>query len=255
MAVTPHETREPGVRLHPAANSCRPVRPLPAVQSGLVTRLVLPGRFRAALFDMDGLLIDSEPLWVAAEAELLALHGEQITEADRHATHGRALADSVRAYAVRLGGLDEALLEAELLELMRRQYLSGAPLHAGAERLVRSLVGRMRVGVASSTTTPLVEIALEGVGLLDAFEIVASGADLGAGKPDPTVFLEGCRRLGTDPAHAIAFEDSPIGVRAAHAAGLFVVGVPDREGVGPALLEAGADMLIDSLEDVIVEGA
>ena len=216
---------------------------------------MLPGRFRAALFDMDGLLLDSEPLWVASESDLLARHGARLTEADREATHGRALADSVAVYAERLGGLDRAALEVELLELMRARYLAGAPLRPGAEQLVRSLVGRVRLGVASSTTTPQVRLALEGVGLLDAFEVIASGSDLGAAKPHPAAFLEGCRLLDTDPAHAIAFEDSPVGVRAAHAAGLFVVGVPDRDGVAPGLIAAGADLLIDSLADVVVEPA
>ena len=136
---------------------------------------------------------------------------------------------------------------------MRARYLIGAPLRPGAGRLVRSLVGRLRLGVASSTTTPLVQLALEGVGLLDAFEVIASGSDLGAAKPHPAAFLEGCRLLDTDPAHAIAFEDSPVGVQAAHAAGLFVVGVPDRDGVAPGLLAAGADLLIDTLEDVVVQ--
>ena len=220
-----------------------------------MTALVLPRRFRAVLFDMDGLLLDSEPLWAEAEAELLERHGDRLTEADREASHGRALPDSARAYSKRLGGMDAALIEAELLDLMRAKYLAGAPLHRGAAELVRALVGRVRLGVATSTTTPLVELALRGAGLLDAFEIVASGSDLGAGKPDPTVFIEGCRLLSTDPEHAVAFEDSPVGVQAARAAGMFVVGVPDRPGVGPALISAGADLLIDSLEDVVVEGA
>jgi len=214
---------------------------------------VLPGRFGAALFDMDGLLLDSEPLWAEAEAELLERHGARLTAEDRTATHGRAMADSARVYAARLPGTTAAALEAELLELMRKRYLAGAPLHRGAADLVRSLVGKVRLGVATSTTRPLVEVALQSVGLLDAFEIVSSGADLGRGKPDPTVFLEGCRLLGTDPAHAVAFEDSPVGVQAAHAAGMFVVGVPDRDGVAERLLASGADLLIDSLADVVVE--
>ena len=218
-----------------------------------MTSLVLPGRFRAALFDMDGLLLDSEPLWVAAETELLARHGERFTEADREATHGRALAESVAAYADRLGGVDGAALEVELLELMRVRYAAGAPLRPGARSLVRGLVGRVRLGVASSTTTPLVRLALEGVGLLDAFEIIASGSDLGRAKPHPAAFLEGCRLLGVDPADVVAFEDSPVGVRAAHAAGLFVVAVPDRDGVAPGLVAAGADLVLGSLEDVGLE--
>ncbi len=225
------------------------------VQSTLVSSLVLPGRFHAVLFDMDGLLLDSEPLWLSAEAELLERHGDRLTDEDREATHGRALADSVRVYARRLPHVTTDQLFAELMDLMRARYAAGAPLHEGAAELVRGLVGRVRLGVATSTTTPLVELALEGVGLLDAFEIVSSGADLGAGKPDPTVFLEGCRLLGADPAHAIAFEDSPVGVMAAHAAGMFVVGVPDRDGVGERLIAAGADLLLDSLADVVVAGA
>jgi HAD superfamily hydrolase (TIGR01509 family) len=218
-----------------------------------VTALQLPGRFHAVLFDMDGLLLDSEPLWVSAETELLERHGERFTEADREATHGRALAESVAAYAERLGGIDATALEVELLGLMRARYAVGAPLRPGARSLVRGLVGRVRLGVASSTTTPLVRLALEGAGLLDAFEIIASGADLGRAKPHPAAFLEGCRLLGVEPADAIAFEDSPVGVRAAHAAGLFVVAVPDREGVAEGLVAAGADLVLGSLEDVGLE--
>jgi HAD superfamily hydrolase (TIGR01509 family) len=219
-----------------------------------VTALLLPGGFRAALFDMDGLLLDSEPLWADAEAELLLRHGDRLTPADREATHGRAMAESARVYAQRLPGTTSEQLEVELLELMRERYRVGAPLHPGAAELVRALFGKVRLGVASSTTTPLVELALQGAGLLDAFEVIASGADLGAGKPDPAVFLEGCRLLGTDPAHAVAFEDSAVGVQSAATAGLFVVGVPDRPGVAERLLAAGADLLLDSLADVVVEG-
>jgi HAD superfamily hydrolase (TIGR01509 family) len=217
--------------------------------------LVLPGPFRAAIFDMDGLLLDTEPLWAQAEAELLERHGDRLTEADRVATHGRGMTESVAIYAERLGGLDPVVLETELMALMRAHYESGPALQPGAAALVRRLEGRMRLGVASSTTAPLVHLALERAGLLDAFEVVTSGADLGRSKPFPDAYLEACRALGVSPAEAIAFEDSPVGVRAAVAAGMVVVAVPDRPGVGPSLRAGGAHHVVASLADVVVTPA
>lgn len=219
----------------------------------LVPALVLPGQFRGVLFDMDGLLIDSEPLWADAEATLLANHGAAFEDEDREATHGRALTESVAVYAKRLGE-DPAALEAELLELIRERYEAGAVLQPGAWDLVRALQGRVPIGIASSTTAQLIHLVLKGVGLQDAFGTISSGADLGLPKPHPAAFLEGCRGLGTAPHETVAFEDSPVGVRAARAAGMFVVGVPEREGLGAVLTAAGADLIIGSLADVVVAG-
>lgn len=230
-----------------------------AIQSPAVTAtthpVVLPGAFRAVVFDMDGLLLDTEHLWVQSEAELLERHGERFTAVDHEATHGRSMAESVVIYAERLGGVDPALLEAELLDLMRAHYDTGPALQPGAETLVRSLVGRVRLGVASSTTAPLVRLGLERAGLLDAFETITSGADLGRAKPFPDAYLEACRILDVLPSEAIAFEDSPVGVRAAVAAGMVVVAVPDRPGVESVLWAAGAHHVVASLADVVVSPA
>jgi len=215
--------------------------------------LVLPGRFAAVVFDMDGLLLDSEPLWVAAEADLLVAHGQAHTPADAAATHGRSIEDSVRVYAERIGGVTYEALEAEFLELMGARYRAGAPLRPGASALVRALHGRIPCAVASSTAGRLVRMALEGAGLLDCFDAIASGHDLGRAKPAPDAYLEACRLLGVAPADAVAFEDSPTGIRSARDAGLFVVGVPEREGVD--LAAAGADMVLGSLEQVVVAPA
>jgi len=92
-----------------------------------MTGLRLPGRFQAAVFDMDGLLIDSEPLWAMAEADLLAAHGGTMAEADRLATVGRSITASVVVYADRLGIPDAAAeLRAELIERVRALYADGA---------------------------------------------------------------------------------------------------------------------------------
>lgn len=241
----------------------RPGFRVPLVQSTLVStsdpaganapaRLVLPGRYLAAVFDMDGLLLDTENCWIRSEAELLERHGDTFTEDDHVATHGRAMQVSCRIYAERLG-LDPAVLEAELLALMRRHYEEGPAVRPGAAHLVHGLRGRLRLGVASSTTYDLVHLALDGAGLLEPFATIASGSDLGHPKPKPHAYLEACRALGVAPADAIAFEDSPVGVAAAYAAGLTVVAVPDRPGVEAALWAAGAHHLVSSLADVVIE--
>ena len=134
---------------------------------------------------------------------------------------------------------------------MLAHYVAGAPLHAGARELVDALAGRVGLAVASNTAADLVRQALDAVGL-SAFGVVVSGQDLGQPKPAPDVYLAACRALAVAPADAIAFEDSPMGVQSALAAGLFVVGVPERPDVD--LAAAGAHVVLESLVEVIVEG-
>jgi HAD superfamily hydrolase (TIGR01509 family) len=208
--------------------------------------LSLPGHFRAAIFDLDGVILDSEPLWAQAEVDLFASHGVQFTPADAAVTHGLSIEDSVTVYASRLPGVDPDSLRVELLATMRDRY-PDAPVRPGARALVRWLGGQMPIAVASNTDGDLVRIALAGAGLLDAFSAIVSAADVGSSKPNPDVYFAACRSLGVEPYDAVAFEDSPVGVRAAKAAGMTCIGVPDRDGV--ALVAAGADVVVDSLED------
>lgn len=211
--------------------------------------LVLPGSFRAAVFDMDGLLIDTEPLWRAAESDLLERHGNRFTEDDAETTHGRSIEDTVTAYAARLGGIDVDTVRSELMAAMRVHYAAGPPLRPGAVALVRTLGRRMPLGVASNTDGDLVRLSLERVGILDAFSAIVSGADVRRAKPYPDVYLAAREALGVEPRLALAFEDSPAGVRSAKAAGMTCVGVPERDGVD--LVAAGSDLVVGSLDDPV----
>ena len=214
-----------------------------------MTTLVLPGRYRAAVFDMDGLLLDTEPMWHDAERELLERHGHVYSDADREAAHGRSVVDSAAVYAARLR-IPAADIEREVLDIMLAHYEAGPPLRPGVGALVLGLHGRMALAVASNTAASLVRRALAASGL-GVLAVVTSGVDLGRPKPLPDVYLEACRVLGVAPGDAVAFEDSPGGVRSARAAGLVVIGVPDRDDVD--LAAAGADQSLGSLVEVLLE--
>jgi len=211
-------------------------------------RLVLPGRFRAAVFDMDGILLDSEPLWVIVFSEVAARHGGSYGESDRAGTLGQPLSGTVRYLAGKLG-TSPTVIAAEIGDAMFEQYLDGPPLVAGAGELVAALAGRLPMAVATNTIGDVATRALAASGL-GGFGAVVSGADLGSPKPHPAVYLEACRRLGVDPAETVAFEDSAVGIQSASNAGLTVVAVA-QEGVD--LAGAGAHILLGSLRDVAVE--
>lgn len=226
-------------------------RGVPPTIVGRGTPLRLPGQFAAAIFDMDGLLVDSEPLWVSAEAELLRNHGERFTPLDESTTHGRSIDDTIAAYAARLPDVTPMALRAELMALVRSRFRSRPSCCHGARELIRALQGRLPLAVASNTDADLVRDVLADVGLLDAFAAVTSAADAGRGKPHPDVYLVACRRLGVAPGEAIAFEDSPTGIRAAKAAGLTCVGVPASHTQAGDLVAAGADIVVPSLADIL----
>ena len=211
-------------------------------------RVVLPGRHRAVVFDMDGILLDSEPLWIVVFSEVARRHGGTYGAKDRAGTLGQPLSGTARYLAGRLG-VTAADVEAEIGAEMLARYLAGPPLVAGAGELVAALRGRVPMAVATNTVGDVAKRALAASGLA-GFGAVVSGADLGRPKPDPAVYAEACRHLGVHPSDAVAFEDSSVGIRSALDAGMTVVGVPQED---VDLSGAGAHALIDTLRDVIVE--
>jgi len=210
----------------------------------------VPGRYRAAVFDVDGLLVDSERIWASAETALLERHGHHFSDVDRLATRGRSVDATIAEYAARLGlgAAGEPALRAELMSLVRGRYARQVVARPGAVALLARLDGVLPLAVASSSDREIVELALDRTGLRGRFPVVVTAEDVAQPKPAPDAYLVACERLAVDPRDAVAFEDSPTGVAAAIAAGLTCVGVPDDPDIP---LEA-ASVVISSLADVVV---
>ncbi len=206
---------------------------------------------RATLFDMDGLLIDSEVLWHRAEVEIFGRLGVAISEAEDRSTKGMFVAEVVTYWYDRYpwtAPSREAIV-LELLDRVGELVESDGRLLDGAVRAVDLASERGPIAIASSTPMPLIERCLRHFGLLDRFASRYSAEFEPYGKPHPGVFLTAAAGLEVVPEDCLVFEDSAAGVLAAKAARMSVVAVPvpaDRRLPAFSL----ADLVLDSLTDL-----
>ena len=208
------------------------------------------------VFDLDGVLVDSEHLWEEGWARFSADHGYDWTEADTGACQGMSVPEWGRYIAERTGQEPDTATE-DVVGVIVEAYRAGeVSLLPGARELVEAVAGRVPVALASSAARPIIEVVMDSMGLREFFGATVSSAEVQRGKPNPDVYAEAVRRLGVDPARSYGVEDSSNGVRAAAAAGLTVIAVPtdrypldddargralrvetDRTGVREALVE------------------
>ena len=143
---------------------------------------------------------------------------------------------------------------AEVVRRMEARYAEHLPLVEGAVDAVKRLAGTFRLGLASSSNRPLIELVLQRAGIADLFEATVSSEEVEQGKPAPNVFREAARRLGVAaPEHCAAIEDSGNGIRAARAAGMRVIAIPNRRYPPPADALALADVVLPSLAELTPE--
>lgn len=177
-------------------------------------------RFGAVIFDMDGVLVDGEPLHFAAVNQLLGEEGRSIS------------LERYKPYMGTKTGWSEIISDFKLTqprehysaryrELILESYRKHSEPLPGAVELVRGLQARrMPLGIASSSIRPWVEACLDRIGLLDAFDEIVTGSEVERGKPAPDIYLLTAERLGVEPRSCLVFEDAPAGIESAKNAGM-----------------------------------
>lgn len=193
-----------------------------------MSHVALPFTPVAVIFDMDGLMLDSERAIIACLAEAARERGHDLPDLLWLSMVGHS-------EAVCRHLLDEAVGEAEREQILRRSHVlydavvaAGMPHRPGIIEMLDFLQARdIPRAVATSTRRPLALKKLEAAGLLPRFDAICTSSDVAHPKPAPDVYLLAARSLGVDPAQCLVLEDSPTGVRAALAAGMYPIQIPD----------------------------
>lgn len=201
----------------------------------------------AVVFDMDGVLIDSEQVWDEVREALARETGARYDADAQRAMMGMS-APEWSAFMEQLGvpGPPGAI-DAEVVRRMQARYRERLPLVDGAAEAVRRLHDAgLTLAVASSSNRVLIDGVLEASGLAPLFAAWVSSEEVARGKPSPDVYLEACRRVGVAPERAVAVEDSHSGIRSARAAGLTVLAIPNAHyPPGPEALALAQHVLPD----------
>jgi HAD superfamily hydrolase (TIGR01509 family) len=182
----------------------------------------------AVIFDLDGVLIDSERTWDEVRRAVVATHGGHWNEQATRAMQGMSTPEWARYLVGELGAAltPERIAEVVIEEMVRR-YEDGPPVLPGAEDTVRAVAAHRPVAIASSSPPVLIRAFLDATALTGVVRVAVSSEEVAAGKPAPDVYREAARRLGVAPETCTAVEDTTNGLRAALAAGMTVFAIPN----------------------------
>jgi HAD superfamily hydrolase (TIGR01509 family) len=205
----------------------------------------------AVVFDLDGVIVDSEHVWDEVREQLARERGGRWHDGAQADMMGMSSTEWA-AYMHDVIGLPEppGEINAEVVDRLLARYREQLPLIDGAVDAVQRLAGRFKLGVASSSNRPIIDAVLEAAGIAELFDATVSSEEVARGKPAPDVYLEAARRLGVEPSHAAAVEDSSNGLRSAHAAGLRVLALPNARYPPAADALAVADAVLGSIADL-----
>jgi HAD superfamily hydrolase (TIGR01509 family) len=205
----------------------------------------------AAVFDLDGVLIDSEHVWDEVRQQLAEERGGRWNENASRDMMGMSSREWSR-YMHDVVGLEEepGEISAEVVRRLEDRYRRVIPLIAGAEQAVERLAARWPLALASSSNRELIDLVLESSGLGRYFEASVSSEEVPRGKPAPDVFLEAASRLGVEPTRCAAIEDSENGILAAKAAGMWTVAIPNPRYPPHEDALAAADTVLATIGDL-----
>jgi HAD superfamily hydrolase (TIGR01509 family) len=208
----------------------------------------------AVVFDLDGVLVDSEPVWEQVRRQVVAAHGGRWAPDAQQRLMGMSTGEWARYLSHDLGtGLTPGEVAAQVIGQMGASYREQVPFLPGAVAAVRRLAARWPLGLASSSPPVLIDTVLDSAGLRECFAAVMSTEQVPHGKPAPDIYLAVTGRLGRAPQRCAAVEDSANGLRSAAAAGLHVIAVPHPQyPPGPAAL-AEAGLVLAGLDELTVQ--
>jgi HAD superfamily hydrolase (TIGR01509 family) len=221
---------------------------------GQVPSLSLSVQVQAVVFDLDGVLIDSEQLWDDVREQLARERGGRWHERAQKDMMGMSSTEWSR-YMHDVIGLAEPPEEinAEVVRRLLVRYRTSLPLLPGAVEAVERMARRWPLGLASSSNREVIDAVLETAGIAAHFRATVSSEEVSRGKPAPDVYLEAARRLDVEPGRCAAVEDSHNGIRSAHAAGMRVIAIPNAHYPPSDDALALADIDLQSLEQLTVD--
>jgi HAD superfamily hydrolase (TIGR01509 family) len=208
----------------------------------------------AVIFDLDGVLLDSEQVWNEAKEQLVRERGGRWSERAPRDMMGMSSPEWSRYLRDELGvPMDPDEISADVVRRLERIYREELPLLDGAREAVERLAARWPLGLASSSNREIIDLFLDLSGLRERFAVTLSSEEVARGKPAPDVYLEVARRLGADPARTVAIEDSENGIRAAKAGGMRVLALPNPHYPPDPAALAEADEVLGSLDELTPE--
>jgi HAD superfamily hydrolase (TIGR01509 family) len=208
----------------------------------------------AVVFDLDGVIVDSEQVWDEVRVGLVRESGKPFPERATRDMMGMSSPEWSRYLTDTLGvpGSPEEV-NAEVVRRLLERYADSPPLIPGAVDAVRRIGARWPLAIASSSNPEVIEAVLRAAGIEQLVQAAVSSEQVGRGKPAPDVYLEAVRRLGVEGANAAAVEDSHNGIRSAKAAGLRVVAIPNHHFPPDEESLALADAVLASIDELTVE--